>query len=303
MKYVFGPVASRRLGASLGVDLLYNTICSFDCIYCECGKTSVLSTQRKSYVPPEKVIQELEFHLKDGGEKNIDFVTFSGSGEPTLSIDIGKIIKYLKTKDVNTALLTNSTMLWQKEVRDAVRDIDVIVPTLNTVNDKTLKLINCPSPHINIDKIKDGLKKFSAIFKNQMFIEILFCSGLNDTKKELQGLCDFLKEFQFTKVQLNTVVRPPAYSKAKPCSKNKMQEIKNFFTKEGIKSEIIGLPAKVKKQLFDENQFLNTISIRPMTYSDIENLFKKKDIDIDLIIQKLIRKRKIFKKGEFYFKK
>jgi len=302
MKYVFGPVASRRLGTSLGVDLLYNSICSFDCIYCECGKTSAHTLKRAEYVSYNEVISELKFYL-DSNEKNIDYVTFSGSGEPTLHTRIGDVIKFIKQYDVKVALLTNSTLLSDPKVRKEIMDIDLVVPTLNTVNQTTLEKINRPCDGINIENIKSGLKLFSEEFKGQIFVEVLLCAGINDSIEEISAIADFLKNVKFTKIQINTVVRPPAYGEARLVSHEKLLEFNSYFQSQGLDSEIIGNPPKIKKSKYDEKEFLRTVEIRPLTRKDISSLFEIKDSDIDKILQSLIKKRIIYREGDFYIKK
>lgn len=156
-KYIFGPVPSRRLGSSLGIDLIPYKTCSLNCVYCECGKTTDLTFERKEYVPTERVIEELDDYLKT--EPELDYITFSGSGEPTLHNGIGEIIKFLKENypQYQLALLTNSTLLNDEKLQDEIKKLDLIVPSLDAVSEDVFQKINRPVEGLSAQKIVQGL--------------------------------------------------------------------------------------------------------------------------------------------------
>ena len=157
MRYLFGPVISRRLGISLGIDLLPFKTCSLDCIYCECGKTKNLTDQIQEYVPTEEVISELQVFLTD--KPKLDVITFAGSGEPTLHSGIGQIIKFLKKNfpEYKICVLTNGTLLYQKKVRQSILDADIIIPSLDAVSKEVFEKIAKPAEGITPEKLIEGL--------------------------------------------------------------------------------------------------------------------------------------------------
>ncbi len=187
-KYLFGPVPSRRLGISLGVDLVTHKICSLDCVYCECGHTTNLTCERKEYVPLEAVLKELDHYFKNNQDP--DYITFSGSGEPTLNTAIGKVIEFIKEnkKDVSVALLTNGTLFSQKHVRDDVINADLIIPSLDAVSLIAFRKINRPCPDLNLEEYIQGLIDLRSEFKGDIWIEVLIIPGYNDSQENLESL-------------------------------------------------------------------------------------------------------------------
>ena len=187
-KHIFGPVPSRRLGISLGVDLVPHKTCTLNCVYCECGKTTNLTLKRKEYIPVKLIREE----LKDFFSYNptLDFVTFSGSGEPTLNSNIGEIIRFLKADypQFKQALLTNGTLLNIDSVQKQILDIDIVIASLDAASEQGFKCINRPHEKLELNKIIDGMVSFKEKFKNRFWIEILVVPGINDKKIELQKI-------------------------------------------------------------------------------------------------------------------
>jgi len=169
--YVYGPVPSWRLGRSLGVDVIPFKICSFNCIYCETGRTTDLTVERKKYVSKAPVIEELKAFLSK--RKNIDYITFSGSGEPTLNSKIGGMISEVKKlTDIPVAILTNSSLFSREEVRRELREADVVLPSLDVVSQSLFESLNRPHPSLKIEEIIDGLIEFRKEFKNKIWLEV-----------------------------------------------------------------------------------------------------------------------------------
>ncbi len=230
-KHLYGPVNSRRLGLSLGVDLFPYNICSLDCIYCECGATKELTLERKEYVDTEEILKELSNYLKEKPE--LDYITFSGSGEPTLHSNLGKILKFIKNNfpQYKTALLTNSTLL-KREVREEIKDFDLIVPSLDGVSVEAFAKID--RPHLDID-IKEVIENIISLRKEQkgkMWLEIFLVPGINDNKGELQLFKNTIKKINPEKVQLNTLDRPGVISDIKKISSKRLEEIAAFLKKD-----------------------------------------------------------------------
>lgn len=207
-KYIFGPVPSRRLGRSLGVDLVPHKTCQFDCVYCECGHTPAALTERREYVPTIEVLAELDELLPTTPE--IDFITFSGGGEPTLHSGIGRVIKHLKTNYPNykLCLLTNGLLLRDPAVAAELQSMDLVVPSLDAANERDFQIINRPSNGETLAKLLAGLKYFRRQSKAEMWLEIFMVPGVNDTAESLSAFRRIISELRPDKVQLNGLDRP-----------------------------------------------------------------------------------------------
>lgn len=273
-KYVFGPVPSRRLGISLGVDLVKNKRCNFNCIYCECGETESYTEIRDKYIDIERLKEELKEVLKG---ITPDYITFSGSGEPTLNSQIGEVVKWIKGNyKVKVALITNSSLLHKDDVMEDILDFDLIVPTLNTVIEETFQKINRTTGEIDIEMIKEGFKKLSKRYLGEVNIEFFVIEGINDTKEELDKYIEFLKEIKFSKLQLNSLARKGAEEWVKPVSSERLNEIKEYFEKNGIKNvESIGkIEEKTEKLLIDNKLMENMFEKRDYTEEEIKSIYK-----------------------------
>ncbi|MFO7828052.1 MAG: radical SAM protein, partial [Bacteroidales bacterium] len=172
-KHLFGPVPSRRLGMSLGVDLVPHKVCTLNCVYCECGATTNLTTNRKEYVSYNEIINELKDYF--GKNEKPDYITFSGAGEPTLNIHIGKVIDFLKQNypDIPIAVLTNGSLLSDQKVRSELLKASLVLPSLDAANNKTFKKIDRPSKDLDINDYINGLIQFSNEFKGKIWLEIM----------------------------------------------------------------------------------------------------------------------------------
>ena len=224
--YLFGPVPSRRLGASLGVDLLPHKTCTLDCVYCECGDTTDLTLCRKEYVPVQDILMELGEVLQEGPA--LDYVTIAGSGEPLLHSRIGEIIDWIKNHfpHYNLAVLTNGTLLQHQEVRTQLNRADLIIPSLDAVTETLFQKIN--RPHCNLDcrEIISGLVQFRREYRGMICLEIFIIPGMNDTPAELEEMRQVISSIKPDRLQLNTLdragtedwVEPAAADELKKCS-------------------------------------------------------------------------------------
>ncbi len=227
-KYIFGPVPSRRLGYSLGVDTVPFKTCTFDCIYCQLGPTEEKTSVRKDFVPVGPVVDELA-EVLDSGVK-ADYITISGSGEPSLFSGIGRLISEIKKiTDVPVAVITNSSLLYLKEVREALMKADLVVPSLDAASEEAYKKINRPVSGISSRDIFEGLLMFSGEFKGTLWLECFFVDGINTSPEEVSAIAEMVSRISPDKVQLNTIARPPADSSAKAVSEKKMREIASLM--------------------------------------------------------------------------
>lgn len=228
LKYIFGPVLSRRLGNSLGIDLIPYKTCSLDCIYCECGKTNNLTARREEYVPTKDVINELDRCLINKPE--IDYITFSGSGEPLLHNGIKRIINHLKNNyDYKVALLTNSIHFIDRNIIEEVKKLDLIIPSLDAVTQESFIKINRPLENIFIDDVIDGLIRLRSNFSNQIWLEIFIVPGINDNNNELVKFKTVIKRIKANRIQLNSLDRIGTLKNIKKASEKKLQSIAEFF--------------------------------------------------------------------------
>ena len=276
MKYrhLFGPVPSRRLGISLGVDLVPLKVCSLNCVYCEVGRTTNLTIERKEYIPLNDILTELKSYLDNDPE--LDYITFSGAGEPLIHNGIGKIITFIQENypQFKLALLTNSTLLYDENVRKEILGIDLLLPSLDAVSEKVFKKLNRPNSKLDNKKIIEGLIKFSNSFLGKIWLEVFIVPGLNDTIEELELLKNVIKDIAPDQVQLNTLDRPGTESWIEPVTKSRMEEIAEFL--KPLPVEIIAKfqsRNKIRSYQKDvEQQIIETIKRRPCTDKDLSEM-------------------------------
>jgi len=272
--YIYGPVPSWRLGRSLGVDIIPFKICNFNCIYCETGRTTDLTVERKEYVSKAPVIEELKAFLSKR-KKIVDYITFSGSGEPTLNSRIGEMISEVKKlTDIPVAILTNSSLLNKKEVRRELREADVVLPSLDVVSQSIFESLNRPHPSLKIEEIIEGLIEFRKEFKNKIWLEVLLVKGINDGPEEIRKLAEVIEKIGPDKVQLNTVLRPPAEEEVFALSQ---KELRSIQRKLPGKVEVVRKFRKVSKREHVgklETDIKNLLKRRPCTLSDISSALR-----------------------------
>ncbi|MFC1485416.1 radical SAM protein [Candidatus Latescibacterota bacterium] len=235
MRYIYGPVPSRRLGKSLGVDLVPLKTCTLSCRYCQIGNTPSPTLFRKPWVPLDDVLDELRKHLD--AAPHPDRITFSGSGEPTLNSEIGAAIRAVKRMtDIPVCVITNGTLLWIPEVRDSLLEADTVMPSLDSAIEKTFRKLCRPHPDLTITRIIEGLQSFRESYAGAIWLEILFVKDYNDTDQEIEALVEAASRIQPDAIHLNTVVRPPADSTVEPVLRECLEEIRDRF---GVRAEII----------------------------------------------------------------
>ena len=290
--HVYGPVPSRRLGFSLGIDIIPSKTCSLNCIYCQLGPTTRKTLRRKEYFPSKEILSQVKKKLSSG--QQIDYITFSGSGEPTLNTALGKLIREIKKRTtVPVAVLTNSTLFSRKSVRRDLLAADLVVPSLDAATQKVFDKINRPQPSLKVEKIIDGLKKFRQEFKGSIWLEIMLVKGVNDSLSHIKKLKEIITKIRPEKVQLNTVIRPPAEKFASPLSLEELEEIKNII---GKNCEIIAEFEKKAQILPSENleeAILSLIRRRPVTLADISASLGKHKNDIIKYLNFLLEEGKI----------
>ncbi len=290
--HIYGPVPSRRLGFSLGIDIIPSKTCTLDCIYCQLGRTAEKALQRNEYYSPSEILAQIKKKLASG--QRIDTLTFSGSGEPTLNTILGKLIKEIKKiSSLPVAVLTNSTLFTDKSVRNALMSADVVIPSLDAATQEVFLKTNRPCSPLNIEDIIEGLKVFRQEFRGSIWLEIMLVKGVNDSLFHIQKLKEAAARIKPDKIQLNTVIRPPAEKSAQPLSLQEMEKIRKEF---GKNCEII---AEFKKKALESHQkdlkgtILAMIQRRPVTLSDISASLGKHENEIIKYLDLLLKEGKI----------
>jgi len=267
-RFVYGPVPSRRLGYSLGVDILPFKTCSLDCVYCQLGSTGKTTNRRRAYFAPRDVLAQVREALEAG--RRVDHITFSGSGEPTLNKNLGPIIRGLKkmTK-IPVAVLTNGTLLTRKDVRRDLLAADVVVPSLDAVPARLFRAVNRPHPSLDAGRVVKGLARFRREFKGQIWLEIMLVKGANDTPAHIRELRAAVAAIKPDRVQLNTVVRPPAEATARPLSARELGRIRRLVDERAEVVADFGAGQRAGGKADLDQTVTAMVRRRPVTAGDI----------------------------------
>lgn len=265
-EYIFGPVPSRRLGRSLGVDLVPFKTCTYDCIYCQLGRTTNKTMQRKEWVPFYEILGQLKEKLF----LNPDYITLSGSGEPTLFSRCGELIYQIKEiTDVPVAILTNGSLLWMPEVRKSLMNADLVVPSLDAGSQHLFHYINRPHPDISFDTMVEGLIRFREEYRGAYWLEVFLLAGVNTPEMEIENLKTCIHTIQPDRVQVNTVTRPPAERFAEPVPKEQMGNLAmQLFELSEVIADYRGIHAQ-QEFISQREDILTLLQRRPCSIEDI----------------------------------
>ena len=295
-QYVFGPVASRRLGISLGVDLVRPKTCSLNCIYCEAKETTELTLERREYVPVDAVIAELDEVLRSKPE--LDFITFSGSGEPTLNSGIGKVVTYLKKEhpEYKICLLTNGFALGDPKLRKEIEPVDRIIPSLDASNAEEFEMINRPHPDLKFDGFIRDLTDFCRNASNEIHLELFIVPGVNDSDESIARFVELIRPMKVSLVQLNTLDRPGVVDWIKPST---AENTRRFIAalEPFVPVEAVGpFRYRTKSIVHDpslftgaEKRILDLVSRRPATVADLEVALNRAGSEITPILKRLFQ--------------
>lgn len=266
MSYVFGPVPSRRLGRSLGVDMVPFKTCSYDCIYCQLGRTTEKTVACSEYASFEEALQELQAKLAT----KPDYITLSGSGEPTLFSRLGEFIDRVKTMtDIPVAVLTNGSLLWREDVREQLMHADLVVPSLDAGDEKTWRAVNRPCEGLSFEKMLEGLITFGAQFKGQVWLEIVLLAGYTDSEEAVMKLVECVDHIKPDRVQLNTVTRPPAEDFAAAVPRERMEAFASLFTP---RAEVVADFREIHERTEfarSRDEVMDTLRRRPCSVADL----------------------------------
>lgn len=268
-EFVYGPVPSRRLGRSLGVDLVPYKVCSFNCIFCQVGLTTNLTTERAEYNPPEQIMAELSRWLAEDGDAQ--YITMAGSGEPTLNSAMGRIVSFLKERtEIPLCLLTNGSLLWREDVRAEAKDFDLLNPSLDAGTEDVFRQVNRPAKGLTIERIIEGLVAAREECRGEMWLEVMLVRGVNDHEQELAAMAEAIALIKPARVQINTVVRPSAAGEAEALAAETLAHVREVL---GPTAEIIApLDADYggdRQHQHNERDVLDMLRRRPCTTDDI----------------------------------
>jgi len=290
--FVYGPVPSRRLGFSLGVDILPYKTCSLDCLYCQLGRSGRTTTRRRAYFSVREVLAKVRKALTSA--RRVDHITFSGSGEPTLNKNLGPIIRGLKKMTrVPIAVLTNGTLLTRKDVRADLMEADIVAPSLDAVPPVMFRRVNRPHSSLDSGRIVDGLARFRREFKGLIWLEVMLVNGVNDTAAGIRELKKAAAAINPDRIQLNTVVRPPADASAAPLPVRKLEKIRAAL---GERAEVVadfGGKRRPRKRGGLEETIAAMVGRRPVTVGDLSVSLGRRPAEVVKALGRMLKAGRI----------
>ncbi|MEL5864071.1 radical SAM protein [Clostridium cochlearium] len=295
-KYIYGPIPSRRLGLSLGVSPIPKKFCNYSCVYCQIGVTHNLTNTRREFFPLEDIINEFKRYISS--DKNFDVVSIVGEGEPTLYNKLGELIISLKKlTDKPIAVITNTGLLYDKNVQEELLNADIVLPSMDFFSQESFKSLHRPYGRLDFQKSYNGLVEFSKKFKGELWLEVMLIEDINSSKEDLLKLKELIKNINYSKIYINTAVRPPAESWVKPASKETIDfavelldgiSIDNLsdgnFISE-IKDNYEAILSIIKRHPMNQHELKGFLLGRKLTNKEIENLFLrlKEDENIEIL--------------------
>jgi wyosine [tRNA(Phe)-imidazoG37] synthetase (radical SAM superfamily) len=301
-QYLFGPVPSRRFGRSLGIDLTPYKTCSYDCVFCQLGQTTAKAIDRREYVPTQAVLKEIKDWLKTDGQA--DYITLSGSGEPTLHSGFGDILAYIGSNtDIPSLLLTNGSLLYLPEVRQAAAEASVVKASLSAWDQASLGWINRPHEQLVFKQLISGLKRFRNHYRGRLWMEVFLVAGMNSMPDDVRKIAALAKTIAPERIQLNTAVRPPAEEFVTPLAKERLVSLTDLFTP---KAEIIAEfnTSRQTRLQVTQDTILEMLRRRPCTAQQIANGFDMHINEVLKYLGSLLRKDQVhtesMKNGVYY---
>lgn len=306
----FGPVPSRRLGQSLGINNIPPKICSYACVYCQLGRTLTMRIERQAYYDPETVFREVAqkvSKVQKRGQK-IDYLTFVPDGEPTLDIHLLEEIELLKTLDIKIAVITNSSLIWQEAVRETLAEADWVSLKVDSVSEETWRKIDRPHHTLRLKAIQEGISLFAQHFIGKLVTETMLVEGTNDSEQELSGVAGFLTGIKPAIAYLSVPTRPPAEPFAVAPAENKINRAFHLFQQKLPEVELlIGYEGNAFAFTGNvEDDLLSITAVHPMREDAVEQFLQRAGSGWE-VIARLIRDNKLvetaFQGKKFYLRK
>lgn len=306
----FGPVPSRRLGKSLGINNIPPKICTYSCVYCQLGRTHNMQVERKEFYKPEEILNAVEKKVKESRERNepIDYLTFVTDGEPTLDINLGEEIELLRPLGINIAIITNSSLIHDKAVRDVLSKADWVSVKIDAISQNIWHKIDRPHGSLKLQEILEGISEFSDSFNGYLVAETMLIQDINDNSSELEDIADFISNLNIKKSYVSIPTRPPAEKWVKPATEYNINSSYQIFKERGIGVEyLIGYEGNAFAYTGNvEEDLLSITSVHPMKEEAITEFLKKADSNWG-VIKKLVEEKKLveikYKKNKFYMRK
>ena len=303
----FGPVPSRRLGHSLGINNIPPKFCTYSCVYCQIGRTINMENERREFYKIEKIIEDVEKKVKEArkiGEK-IDHLTFVPDGEPALDINIGKEIGFLKNLGIKIAVITNGSLIWKRDVQNDLCKADWVSLKVDAVSKEIWQRIDRPHKSLDLEEILEGIAEFSKIFKGELTTETMLIKGINDKYEEIKKIASFLEKLKPYKSYISIPTRPPAEKWAVPANEHNINMAFQVFNERDIDAEyLIGYEGNAFAFTGNiEEDLLSITSVHPMREEGVKELLKKADADWG-VVEKLIRESKLMEveyQGKKYY--
>jgi len=307
-RIIFGPVPSRRFGKSLGINNVpYPKKCTYSCVYCQIGRTFDFRIEREEFYKPEEIEKQVGEVIESLNDKRIDYISFVPDGEPTLDINLGKSIDRLKKFGIKIAVITNSSLIWRKDVRDDLKKADTVSLKIDAVSEDIWKKIDRPHKDLNLKKILEGIRIFSSEFKGELFTETLFIKSINDREEEIEKIGEFLKEVKPSIAYIGYPTRPPAEKWVEIPDERKIDFAYIVFKDKKInvkvmekKEEKFGYTGNLTKDI------LSIVSVHPMSRKEIGQFINENKGDVK-IIGSLIERNEIeeveYKSEKYYRRK
>ncbi len=309
-RIAFGPVPSRRLGQSIGINNIPPKICTYSCIYCQLGRTHNMQVERKELYKPEEIIDSVKNKIKKarGKKESVDYLTFVPDGEPTLDINLGEEIEMLKALGIKIAVITNSSLIGKKDVQDDLGKADWVSLKIDTVDQEIWHRIDRPHGSLKLKDIMDGMSEFSNSFSGDLVTETMLIHDVNDKKGRLGKVADFIAGLSIKKSYISIPIRPPAETWVKSAGENEVNGAFQIFKEKGIEVEyLIGyegntfaFTGNIKEDL------LSIMSVHPIREDGVRELLSKANANWSIIEKLLVQQRVIrteYNGKKFYMRK
>ncbi len=306
----FGPIPSRRLGRSLGINNIPPKVCTYSCVYCQIGKTSNVGINPQAFYSPSQIFNEVREKVEKSREKgeSIDYLTFVPDGEPTLDINLGKEIKLIKSLGIKIAIISNSSLIDQKQVRENLKEADLVSLKVDSAEEKIWRKVNHPHRNLNLKFILDGMLEFSRIFKGKIITETMLIKNINDDSQNIKKVADFLAKVKPSRSYLSLPIRPPADSWVQSPSEEVVNQSYNLFKKKVDQVEcLIGYEGNAFAFTGEvEEDILSITSVHPMREEALKDFLKRAKSDWS-IVERLIEQGKLveseYEGHKFYIRK
>jgi wyosine [tRNA(Phe)-imidazoG37] synthetase (radical SAM superfamily) len=309
-KTAFGPVPSRRLGRSLGINNIPPKICTYSCVYCQLGRTLDMRLERGAFYEPDKILRDAGDKVRQAHHRGeaVDYLTFVPDGEPTLDFHLGEEIERLRKLELKIAVITNSSLIWRTDVRDELCEADWVSLKIDALSPNVWRKINRPHGSLSLDQILEGISEFARTFRGELATETMLVQGLNDQPREIEKISDFLASLKPKKCYLAVPIRPPAEQWVKPPEESSINLSYQAFREKSLDAEyLIGYEGNAFAFTGNvEEDLLSIMSVHPMRKEAVYKFLKKAGADW-IVVERLVKQNKLvetqYKDKIFYLRK